>query len=323
MSDAALEDSDLLAQVFFGYAKERMEAIRISATRFAYYTTAATAYQILESRKIWLRNAKLMNDFSEIGHGFQCLGAAFAGESGDRFRAALDSCLPGLSSEIPGLFATLVPNLELDTFLACVSEHLPEEDRSGRLSMWRAYGGSTGVALVVTGDAMLGNSSATSVLSSPVLYATPESFVRSFARITDSISANAQRLRSLGSDSLKRAVLHMLRFAVLGTKHPGFAEEREWRIIASPTITGTQRVERATEIIDGIPQTVLKLPLENAPEDGLVSLAIPQLVDRVIIGPCAFPQVTYLAFVDLLIALGVPDPGERVIVTDIPLRHDA
>ena len=322
MNQTAAE-TDWVEEVFFPHASARTREVMARGGRFAYYTTAETAFNILRSRQVWLRNAMLMNDFSEIGHGMQCLRAALDGEAGAAFTTALETCFPDLRAEVEQMFTEYVPRIQLDTYLACVSEHLPSEDRRGRLSMWRAYGGSTGVALVVNGQALFGNSQATSVFSSPVLYADPAEFVTEFSRVATRIRENAERLRALGREAVRAMVFHMLRFAVLGVKHPGFAEEFEWRIIASPSITGRKRLESELVVLNGVPQEVLKLPLENAPEEGLVGMDIPSLVERIIVGPCAFPHVTSLAFIELLGTLGVSDPVARVVVADMPLRHDA
>lgn len=312
-----------LDTALFPYAQERVAAARAHATRFAYYTTAETAYKILSSREIWLRNAKLMNDFSEVEHGLRCLSAAFRSPLGNRLWSVLDECAPGAMAQIGSLFSERLPNFELDTFLTCFSEHLTSEDSRGRLSMWRAYGGATGVALVFNPTAILGNSSATSVVTSPVLYADPTSFVSALERVVTNMEQSRGQLKALGPERVQTAVFNVFMYAVLCTKHPGFAEEREWRAIASPSLTGTNRLAVMTEIIDGIPQRVLKLPLANAPEEGFVGLEVAELIERVIIGPCAHPQITYLAFVELLTAIGIPDANKRVHVTDIPLRHDA
>ena len=37
--------------------------------KFAYYTTADIAKKILEKKEIWLRNAHVMNDYSELSYG--------------------------------------------------------------------------------------------------------------------------------------------------------------------------------------------------------------------------------------------------------------
>jgi hypothetical protein len=45
-----------------------------------------------------------------------------------------------------------------------------------------------------------------------------------------------------------------------------------------------------------------------------------ELIDRIIIGPCRYPWVTYEAFCRLLTDLQIANPHERVIVSDTPLR---
>src|ERR1700756_4074915 len=44
----------------------------------------------------------------------------------------------------------LISEFRLNTYIACVSEHLDSEDQNGRLSMWRAFGGTgTRVGIVL------------------------------------------------------------------------------------------------------------------------------------------------------------------------------
>ena len=86
-----------------------------------------------------------MNDFSEVRHGWDCLAKAYNG--GTKLQAILDSHFVGLRAEIERDFNSFKQSMLFDTYLTCVSEHRIEEDTLGRLSMWRAYGVTTGVAL--------------------------------------------------------------------------------------------------------------------------------------------------------------------------------
>jgi hypothetical protein len=61
----------------------------------------------------------------------------------------------------------------------------------------------------------------------------------------------------------------MLAFAVLCTKHPGFAEEAEWRVIHCPWWENSPHLLKETELIQGVPQPVYKIALEDIPEKGL------------------------------------------------------
>ena len=102
------------------------------------------------------------------------------------------------------------------------------------------------------------------------------------------MESEVEYIKNLGQETVKQIVFTMLRFAVLCTKHPGFHEEREWRVVASPSMHPTDHATLGIEVIRGTPQVVLKLDLQNQPDKGLVGLAIPELQDRIIIGPCEF-----------------------------------
>jgi len=189
--------------------------------------------------------------------------------------------------------------------------------------MWRAYGGNAGVAIVFNGAAMFGDSGEVGAFSSPVFYGNPADFEAEFATTVDGVAASVGRLATLGRDVVKNAVFQMLRFSAVSTKHPGFREEREWRITASPSLYHPERLVSAIEIIDGIPQAVMKIKLENDPDNHLVGMAPAELIDRIIIGPSQFPWAIHRAFHEVLSQLGVPGVETKVVVSDIPLRHNA
>lgn len=310
-----------LSRVFFPYARERTAAVKATGGRFVYYTTAEVATKILRSQQMWMRNALLMNDFREIDHGLECLNVAYKGPAGQILKRALASCFPGLPEEIEAEFDAWTPSIRTDTYLTCVSEHCDHEDVRGRLSMWRAYGGSTGVALVLNGAVMFSRSNALGVFSSPVYYGDPPAFAEEFMKFAKGIERECGFIGQLEREGVKAVVVQVLQFAALCTKHPGFAEELEWRVIASPSVQTSSRVTREVELVRGVPQMVLKIKLENAPGEGLFGLALPELLDRIIVGPCEFPEETSRAFRQLLTDLQVPDPQTRVTVSDIPLRH--
>jgi hypothetical protein len=323
MMASNLVDGTLLKHVFFPYAELRTTAVRASGARFAYYTTAEVATRILQTQQIWMRNAAVMNDFMEISHGFECLRAAYSGESGDVLKRALDSCFPGLPEELEAVFDSWLPIIHRDTYLTCVSEHRADEDLRGRLSMWRAYGATTGVAIVLNGAVMFAESDTLGAYSSPVFYGEARDFAAAFMSFAKGIEVRAALVASLGRETVKNAMFQVFRFATLCTKHPGFSEELEWRVIASPLLNPSGRLTSNVEIVRGVPQMVVKLKLENAPDEGLIGLAIPELVNRIIIGPSEFPQVTERALYQLMSDLGVPDAQKKIVVSDIPLRHNA
>jgi hypothetical protein len=168
---------------------------------------------------------------------------------------------------------------------------------------------------------MFSESDALGAYSSPVAYLSPEGFAAEFLKVATSIEGEADYIRTLDREAVKTIGFNMLRFAMLCTKHPGFHEEREWRVLASPAMHPSKLLMPAVEVVRGTPQTVLRLDLRDHPDQGLAGLAIPSLLNRIIIGPCEFPQVILGAFRQLLVEAGVPEPEAKIVVSDIPLRQ--
>lgn len=312
---------ELRRKIFFQHAVERTKRVQTEQLRFVYYTTAEVAYSILKRKEIWMRNASTMNDYMEVEHGLQCLSQAHKSGKGQRFQAALDSCFPSLSQEVRDLFDAWVPGFRGDTFMTCVSEHPQHEDTNGRLSMWRAYGGRSGVAIVFDSEVMFMQTDALAAYASPVAYFGPAEVADQLDRVADAIEQNLDFLCSLGRSALKSTAFEMLRFAALCTKHPGFSEEREWRVLASPALQASPLLSQDIELVRGVPQTVLKIRLQDSLDDGVVGLEIPLLIKRIIIGPCDFPHVVARALRTLLGDAGVAEHMDKVVVSDIPLRH--
>lgn len=257
-------------KAFLPYVAKATDRVQDSGGRFVYYTTASTAMQILRGREMWMRNTMVMNDFSEVEHGLSCVIDAYKSDAGAALKRLLEQHYEGISAEIESLFNAWIPGFRKDTFVLCLSEHTPEEDHYGRLSMWRAYGGDAGVALVMNGDVLFRPSNALAAYSSPVAYLDKDSLQHEFVVVATEMGQNAELLRNLGREGTKEAVFHMLRFATICTKHPAFAEEREWRVVASPALESSPLLPVQVEIIGGVPQRVLKVKLVDHPDMGVV-----------------------------------------------------
>jgi len=79
-----------------------------------------------------------------------------------------------------------------------------------------------------------------------------------------------------------------------------------------------------TTSIGGIPQTVYQMPFHNPGKDPLHNipqLDLNEILVKVIIGPCAYPETVYRTLVDEMTAAGIQNARSRVIKSDIPLRQ--
>lgn len=307
-------------QIFQPYLFERTMTARNVNQRFVHYTNADTALRIFRNREVWLRKSSCMNDFMEIEHGLNCLNAAMQAH-GDAIKSLFNGMFPGFHEKLIGLLNEWLPKFRSETYITCMSEHDVDEDRIGRLSMWRAYGGAAGVAVVMNGAPFLSPTEALKAYTSPVSYIYVATYPSVFEKFVKDVQENAEFVRSLGEEIVFNNVFEAFRSTLVCTKHPGFLEEREWRVIYSPALQTSPRVRREIESIAGVPQPVAKIPLVDVPTEGLVGIEIPALIERVIIGPTQYPAVIWEAFVAELHAAGVPDAEKKVIVSDIPLRN--
>lgn len=310
-----------LTTIFFPRAFNRQTKVADQNTRFVHYTSAEVAFSILTKGEVWMRNAQVMNDFAEIEYGMKCLKGCYNGAIGDTFKVTLESMFPGIVGEIEKRFDDWLPHFRAETYLTCLSEHLDTEDLTGRLSMWRAYGGSSGVALVLNNTPFLASTDALGANSSPVEYLGQVEFDQAFDEVVSNIMASREVIAGLQRDHLSSIVFQMLRYAVLCTKHPGFAEEREWRVIHAPGLHPAGKVIASFESVNGIPQAVYKIPLMDWPDEGLVGMAIPAFLNRLIIGPTQLPSTLYNTFHKVLTAVGVADVEAKLCISDIPLRR--
>lgn len=288
--------------------------------RFVYYTTADTAYRVLSNSEVWMRNTQVMNDFQEVEYGLNCTKSAMR-EHRERFEAAVDGAWAAMAKQVIDRFEAWIPGFRYATYITCVSEHDDSEDDHGRLSMWRAYGGENGVALVLNPHVFFTETDALAAYTYPVAYRTAQQFVSDFENWVAGLETNRDLLKSIGYNRCFALLFEALKIGVICTKHPGFAEEREWRIVYSPAQERSSVLKECIEVVRGVPQTVVKIPLVEKPDQGLTGIGVPQLLSRLIIGPTEHADVMYRMFWTVLEKAGVTNAPSVMQVSDIPLRR--
>jgi len=319
-----------LERVFMPYARERREKLygNVAASgaaevkqymRFVHYTSADAALKIIKSKRLWMRNTTCMSDYLEVHHGYEILRNVLREKANALFEA-LDAVAQDAGREAITLFDGWWDNIQLNTFIASMSEHDDAENMHGRLSMWRAFGGiSARVAIVLRVPRVSPGASALNLVFSPVAYFTVDETRSEMNKVIDNIRANRDFLRSFDRQIIVNNVFQMLLMGVVCLKHEGFQEEREWRAVYCPELQPSPLMEFSTEIVGGIPQRVYKVPLEpKVPV--LADLDFARIFDRLIIGPSPYPWVMYDAFAEALKETGVPEAKDRVVTSGIPIR---
>ena len=309
------------------YALKQMQAMYQRAPdqthgRFVHYTTAEAALNIIRTKQFWLRNTNCMSDYREVQHGFDIFNRYFLDASKRKaFVDAFDACIPGAANDAFTAFNNWWQDLRLNTYIACLSEHQDSEDMYGRLSMWRAFGGTgtrVGIVLRLPYVSISGVSLALSF--SPVAYLSESGAHGVIDQVVANVQANHDYLRALKREVLVQLVFQMFASGIVCLKHQGFHEEREWRAIYTPKRWPSPLMESSTEVIAGVPQVVYKAPLDISVSPLIADLDFAQAFDRLIVGPTPYPWPIYGAFVEALKATGVPGAEDRVFVSDIPIR---
>lgn len=313
MTEELIKFNEIFLPEFYTKTRKMAEG----GQRFAYYTTADTALKILKNKELWLRHSTVVNDFSEISYGIELIRKTFSEEFSKNFISTVNAVFPGTIEKVEQLLNAWVPDCKLETYLACISLHHETEDKSGRLSMWRAYGDT---AIVIKNTPLVEATAKLGVFSMPVMYWSDAQYRDELFKVTKMINRNQSYLRELGQDTLVSYIHHMFFHIAIGTKHPGFAEEKEWRIYFRPNEVKAPLIKPEVVVLRGVPQIIYKLPLKNDPESDLHQADIPSLLDRIIIGPTQYPHVSVSAFQQVLGELGVKDKKDKVIASDIPLR---
>lgn len=291
-------------------------------TRLVHYTSVDSALKIAKSKELWLRSTKAMNDLSEVQHGLNALDTALSSRAGLQWKSVIESAHPPALKYIDEIVKEL-PSLVDRVYIGCVSEHRPDEDQFGRLSMWRAYGAPNselgGAAIVVSMAPFRTVTDVFSAHSYPVIYGDAESMHCAF----DEMSAALQLALQQGSKWDEEGFYWWIRQALIASsfclKHRGFQEEREWRIVHIDDGSKKGLIERSVR--PGHTELIFPFPLgRNPPESEAFSFT--SLVEKVILGPSRNPQQARASAIGTLRALGFENAEAILHSSGIPLRVD-
>ena len=278
---------------------------------FAHYTSSDAAISILQNKKIWLRNATLMNDYSEILYGYKLFRDFIWNETISeigRIEDAFKQAYRQLEREFE--------NWHNNTYILCLSEHDLEKDKIGKLSMWRGYGSGGGVALILKKETVVMDLSPFNIETTPVEYLDYEGFKGKLREVIRNVEAHEGEL---GNVDIASEILYSMRYAVLSVKHPIFAEEREWRVFG--TAENLDLGKPAIRAVRGTMQPIYEIPLTDKPTtDKENGYSINESLQEIIVGPTPQPTVTRTALETLLSDCGVQNATQKIRYTELPYR---
>ena len=321
MDSQQVEAQRRLVGVFMPDAVRKLADVRAAGKRFAHYSTAENIFKIISSQTVWMRNTRCMSDYSEIEHGYAMLHQFFSKSVlKDAFYRAVNAISPNLAEEAIALFDQWWQDIRFNTFVCSISEHEDSEDGHGRLSMWRAFGRSASRAAIILRLPADGAAEGLRVILSPVRYFGYADVEAELQRVVENINENLDHLLTVDREKIKYNIFMTLVMGSVCTKHIGFLEEKEWRLIYLPRANHSPLITSSIEVVDGVPQIIHKIPLHDNVENDVTGVKIPALLDKIIIGPTMYAAPMVMAFVQALTEAGVTDASSRVVVSGIPIR---
>jgi len=295
-----------------------------TAPLLAHYTSIEVAEKILMENTIWLSNPLFMNDLEEIRfiilNGTQILQGSSeikaACGNGDRyktFRTHFDNLVNQFSNEHA-----------VDTYIFCLSEYDEASEKDGLLSMWRGYGANgNGVALVFDPKKII------EVPDSPLWIGKVDylsrdkriewigSLAKRFSDLFQSIDITDEQVGWAAIQLFER-----LKLFALFTKHLGFHEEREWRVVYLRNRDVAKALDKFFHYWIGPRGIEPKLMFEISSISGVSdpSLALENLFHKILIGPSVSSPIAKLMIQRMLQKCGKASLCEKVFASDIPYR---
>jgi hypothetical protein len=290
----------------------------------AHYTSINVLEKIMKSDEIWFSNPLVMNDLEEVRFGvlegmrlFQLSEAVNrACQTPDRTNL--------LKHAFNHFYQQFNEQHAFDTYVFCLSEHDPK-NTDGLLSMWRGYGGQgSGAALVFNTSFIEAPDESSPLILARVHYASAED---RRAWLDSKITQWAEILEksAIPDDKLYVAAYHLfnlIKFFALKSKHDGFKEEQEWRLIYMPE-RDTQGVGKERFKFDYLMTNrgvEPKMRFTIKPLDPSQTWTFATILDRIILGPSLSSWLARRGVERMLETVGKPEFREKIATSRIPLR---
>jgi len=289
----------------------------------AHYTSIQTFEKIVTTEEFWLSNPLFMNDLEELKFGMNEGAAEFLRNEELAKACRTKERHEKLINDFLYLFNDFDSKHVLNTYILCFSEHSPE-DNDGLLSMWRGYGGGGSGAAIIIDTGKINSRPESPLIVGKVHYGTR---AERLDWINQKISTLAKVIaeHSKTDDDLFYAAwawLSRLKSFALFSKHSGFHEEREWRVVY---MSDRDQDEIFKVFFDHLAtsrgiEPKLKLPIK--PIEGVTEadISLEKFIDRIILGPSIASALGVNSLRQMLKNIGREALADRVVVSDIPFR---
>lgn len=289
----------------------------------AHYTSLDSIEKILRSGEFWLSNPLYMNDWEELRFGMHAGAQALRDNQLLKEACETTVAYDALLSKFDSLFADFDNTHALDVYVLCLSAHAVE-NTDGVLSMWRGYGAQgNGVALILD-SAAFPKHSHLPLTFGPVVYATSAERIEWLNErvnaLASAISCHAKTNQNMGLAA--QSLFDRLRYFALFTKHKGFEEESEWRVVYTKQSDSNQVLSQSMGYLltgKGI-EPKLKLKLSELCADSKSDSDTSQLISQILLGPSQSTTLARASIRRMLSLIGHGKLCERLAASGIPFR---
>lgn len=291
----------------------------------AHYTSLTTLELILKNNEIWLSNPLYMNDHEEVRFGV-LNGLRIIRESRE-IRAALktESRNRLLDVTLEDQFHKFDTEHLFDTYVFCASQHDPA-NTDGVLSQWRAYGANgNGAALVIDTGRFEPKPGPGAFTLAKVQYGTAAARIAwltnmavQAAKIIDAVHFDVPDISTIAWVLFDR-----IKLFALFTKHIGFEEEREWRLVYLRDRDIGKKYDDMFSYYNGPRGVEAKLKFPIKPIAGLTAddLSLEKITAAILLGPTTSSPLALDAVKRMLTDTKHPALIPLVRASTIPLRQ--
>lgn len=319
-----MTDSELLNLFIPLYADLRPEDLfDVRKPLLAHYTTIKSLEKILQTNEIWFSNPRFMNDMEEVRFGVLQGNTLVIGNE-DLANACRSPEREHLFQHAFAYFFDEFANKRvLNTYVFCLSEH-DKDDNDGLLSMWRGYCANGNGVSIVFDTAQLNTVEGSPLIIADVHYETTEARVAWLHNII-AHCANIIRTSVVPDEKLylaAHALFERIKLFALFTKHCGFKEEHEWRVLYLPERDARQMLAPMFHYTVGSRGVEPKLRFKVKPIQGLTAddLSLTKIVDRIILGPSVSSPLAASAMERMFELLGHDSLKAKLRTSTIPFR---
>jgi hypothetical protein len=254
----------------------------------AHYTSIRVMESILKNSEVWFSNPLFMNDLQEMRFGLNEGTKFFSNIELLKRAGGNEARTEILQKSYFHYFNHFDANQAFDTYVFCLAEHDPK-DNDGLLSMWRGYGQHGNGAAIVFDPSKITEVPTSPLMVSKVLYvkdveriAQIQSSLNSWVELTERVALPDEKLYLAAY-----AAFWLVKTLALITKHAGFSEEKEWRVIYYPDrdATGALKQFQDYHIGDRGIEPKLKYKIGHIADVSAPDLALERIIERIILGP--------------------------------------